>query len=93
MVAAPHLAAPWPSGARALECLHGSRVSFLLCQMGRQQYLPHGVMVRHHELAPTGVKTGQFLPLPFSTLSKTPQLGDRAACRGLVEFGAPGGEA
>ena len=33
------------------------------------------------------------MPLPFSTLSKTPQLGDRAACRGLVEFGAPGGEA
>lgn len=64
-VAAPHLAAPRPSGARALECLHGSRVSFLLCQMGRRQYLPHGVMVRHHELAPNRCEDRPVLAPPF----------------------------
>ena len=50
-------------------------------------------MVRHRELVPNRCKDRPVSAPPFLHPGQDPQLGDRAACRGLVEFGAPGGEA
>lgn len=50
------------------------------------EHLPHGVMVRHRELGAQQVKgQASFCP-SFLHRGQDPQLGDRAACRGLLSL-------
>lgn len=51
-----HLAEPQALRTQALGYPHGSRISFLLYQMGRCQHLLHWLIARHHKVVPEKVR-------------------------------------